>query len=378
MKVPLLDLRPQMAPLEEEIKAAVGEVIASTQYILGPKVEAFEAELSEYLGGAHVVGVSSGTDALLVSLMALGIGHGDLVLTTPYTFFATAGVIVRVGARPVFIDIDPETFNLCPEALRRWRGDHPDKLHQVKAVMPVHLYGQCADMAPILGVAAQHGWTVVEDAAQAIGAHYPVDGTRKPAATLGELGCLSFFPSKNLGCIGDAGAVATRDEEVAARLRQFRMHGENPRYHHACIGGNFRIDPIQCAALSVKLPHLDGWNAARREHARYYDGAFADTAITTPKIAYTREDHVYNQYVIMTPGRREELRAHLLANGVGHNVYYPLSLHQQECFKDLGYRAGDFPASEDAAARSLALPVYPELTEEMQAYVVEQVLAFYA
>ena len=378
MKVPLLDLRPQLAPIEAEIQAAVAEVISSTQYILGPKVEAFEAELAAYLGAEHAVGVSSGTDALLVALMALGIGPGDLVITTPYTFFATAGVVSRVGATPVFVDIARDTFNLSPDALRTWCADHPHSIQKVKAILPVHLFGQCADMDPILEIAAENGWQVIEDAAQAIGARYTTQGSRRMAATMGEMGCLSFFPSKNLGCAGDAGAVIVRDAAMAARVRQFRMHGENPRYHHAYIGGNFRIDPIQCAVLSVKLPHLDAWNAGRRQRAAYYDAAFAGTPIVTPKIAYTREDHVYNQYTILVPEQRDALRAHLTERGIGHNVYYPVSLHQQECFRHLDYHDGDFPESEYAASHSLALPVYPELTEAMQAAVVAAIRAFYA
>ena len=377
MKVPLLDLGPQMAPLAAEIKAAVNEVIDSTQYILGPKVEAFEAEVASYLGTAHGVGVSSGTDALLVALMALEVGPGDLVLTTPYTFFATAGAVTRVGAVPVFIDIDPETYNMCPRALSAWCGEHPREVELVKAILPVHLYGQCAEMGAVLALAERHGIPIIEDGAQAIGASYPgADGVRK-AGALGDLGCFSFFPSKNLGGIGDAGLVTMGDPELAARVRQLRMHGENPRYHHAFIGGNFRIDPIQCVALSVKLRHLEEWHEMRRRNAAFYDAGLSDVPVKTPVARYGREHHIYNQYVIAVESDRDGLRAHLTEAGIGNNVYYPVPLHLQECFAYLGYEAGDLPNAEHAAEHTVALPVYPEMTEEMLGYVVEVIRGYY-
>ncbi len=377
MNVPLLDIGPQYLELEGEIRAAVDEVLASTQYILGPKVEAFESAVAAYCGAAHTIGVSSGTDALLVSLMALGVGFGDTVVTTPYSFFATAGTIARLGARPVFIDIDPSSYNIDPVALRRWFDTDSPERARVKAIMPVHLYGQCADMDPILEAARAAGVAVIEDAAQAIGATYPGRGGVRQAGAMGELGCFSFFPSKNLGGIGDSGMVVTNDAELAEKIRRLRNHGMHPKYYHAEIGGNFRMAPIQAAVLSVKLPHLDRWNRLRRENAAYYDAHLNVSGLVPPAAPYGRAHHTYNQYVVRAP-QREALRAHLRERNVGHEIYYPVPLHLQECFSSLGHRAGDFPVSERAAEETLALPIFPELTRTQRDYVVETVSGFYA
>jgi len=378
MKVPLLDLRALHAPLADEIKAAVAEVVDATQYILGPRVEALEAAIAAVAQVEHGIGVSSGTDALLVGLMALGVGPGDLVLTTPYSFFATAGVIARLGARPAFVDIEPETFNLSPAALAAWFDDHPDLREQVAAVLPVDLFGQCAAMDEILAVTEPRGLPVVEDAAQALGASLPGRSGHRAAGSLGRLACFSFFPSKNLGGIGDGGMVVTNDAALADRIRVLRVHGAKPKYHHALIGGNFRLDAVQAAVLQVKLPHLSAWCGRRRAHARRYDERFAGTAVTAPRRAHPREHHVYNQYVITVPDRRDALVEHLRTHEIGTAVYYPVPFHLQECFAELGYRPGEFPHSEYAAEHTLALPVYPDLTSEMQDFVVEKVLEFYA
>jgi dTDP-4-amino-4,6-dideoxygalactose transaminase len=378
LNVPLLDLRPQFRELESEIREAVGEVLASTQYILGPKVEALEAAIASYGGAKHAVGVSSGTDALLASLMALDVGFGDTVLTSPYSFFATAGTIARLQAKPVFVDIDPDSYNLDADAVRRWLNTDSADRARLKAIMPVHLYGQCAEMDPILNLARQAGIPVVEDAAQAIGATYPGRGGVRQAGTMGDFGCFSFFPSKNLGGIGDGGMIVTNNPDLADRVRRLRNHGMHPKYYHAEVGGNFRLDPIQAAVLLVKLPHLDRWTDLRRENAMRYDSQLNGESLDTPSATFGREHHTYNQYVIRAPGRREELRAHLTANGVGHEVYYPVPLHMQECFGSLGLRPGAFPHSEAAANETLALPVYPGLTGEQQEYVIETLAGFYA
>ncbi len=373
MKIPLLDLNAQLKTIETDIKNAVNEVIDSTRYIMGPKVEALENEIAAYTGAKYGTGVSSGTDALLVSLMALDIKPGDLVITTPFSFFATAGVIARLNAQPVFVDIDPDTYNMSPDALKQWFETHPDETQRVKAIIPVHLYGQCANMDPIHELANAHNIPIVEDAAQAIGAQYPSQSGLKKAGSMGALGCFSFFPSKNLGCIGDGGMVVTNDPELNDKLKMLRNHGAKPKYYHAMIGGNFRLDPIQAAVLSVKLPHLNQWHTMRQENAAYYDEKLKDIDIKTPTVAYHRNCHIYNQYVISVPENRDGLRQFLTDNDVNTEIYYPVSFHMQTCFKDLGYREGDFPNSEYAANHTLALPVYPELTREMQDYVVEKI-----
>ncbi len=375
MKVPLLDLKAQLNSIENEVKDAVNEVIDSTRYIMGPKVEALESQIAAYTGVKYGIGVSSGTDALLVSLMALDVKPGDLVVTTPFSFFATAGVIARLNAVPVFVDIDPDTYNMSPLALRRWFEKHPEEAHRVKAIIPVHLYGQCAQMDPICELANTHGIPIVEDAAQAIGAEYPSKSGPKKAGSMGTLGCFSFFPSKNLGGMGDGGMVVTDDPGLHEKLKMLRNHGANPKYYHAMIGGNFRLDPIQAAVLLVKLPYLDQWHAMRQQNAAYYDEKQKDLVVKTPVIAYQRQSHIYNQYVISVPEKRDELRQFLADNDVNTEIYYPVSFHMQACFSELGYREGDFPESEYAAQHTIALPVYPELTDEMQDYVVDRIEA---
>ena len=375
MKIPLLDLNAQLKTIENEVKDAVNEVIDSTRYIMGPKVEALESEIAAYVGVKYAIGVSSGTDALLVSLMALNIKPGDLVITTPFSFFATAGVISRLNAVLVFVDIDPDTYNMSPDALRQWFESHAEETHRVKAIIPVHLYGQCAHMDPIRQMAEAHGIPIVEDAAQAIGAEYPSRSGLKKAGGMGGLGCFSFFPSKNLGGIGDGGMVVTDDPGLHEKLKMLRNHGANPKYYHAMIGGNFRLDPIQAAVLLVKLPHLDQWHAMRQQNAAYYDEKLKDLGVKTPVIAYQRKNHIYNQYVISVPEKRDALRQFLAENNVSTEIYYPVSFHMQACFSDLGYRECDFPNSEYAAQHTIALPVYPELTDEMQDYVVDRIRA---
>lgn len=376
MQVPLLDLKAQLDTIRTEVKEAVDEVLESTRYILGPKVDQLEQEVADYCGVAHGVGVTSGTDALLISLMALEIGPGDFVLTTPYSFFATAGAIARVGARPVFVDIDPDSFNIDPKAVRHWFERHATEASRVKAIIPVHLYGQCADMDPLLEIAREREIPIIEDAAQAIGSRYPSKDGEKKAGGMGLFGCFSFFPSKNLGAIGDGGMVVTNDAHMAEKLLKLRNHGMHPKYYHSMIGGNFRLAPIQAAVLSVKLKHLEKWHAARRENATYYDEQFADSPITTPPLAYNRDQHIYNQYVIRVPGDRDALRAHLGDNKIGCEVYYPVPFHEQACFRYLGYQVGEFPHAERAARETIALPIYPELTREMQDHVANTIKQF--
>lgn len=377
MKVPLLDLKAQLDTIRPEIFKAVGDVLDSTQYIMGAAVAELEKQIADYSEVQHAIGISSGTDALLIALMALDVKPGDLVITTPYSFFATAGVVARLGAWPVFVDIDPATFNLDPQKLKRWFTKNPSSAAKVKAIIPVHLYGQCADLDPILEISARYNVPVIEDAAQAIGARYPSKSGLKKAGTLGSMGCYSFFPSKNLGGIGDGGMIVTNDSALAEKLITLRNHGSHPKYYHSLIGGNFRLDTIQAAALLIKLPHLENWHQARQRNAQYYDKALAGSAVQTPQVVYQRAYHIYNQYVIIAPEKRDELRRYLAESEIGTEVYYPVPFHLQECFKYLGYRRGDFPHSEYAAEHSLALPIYPELTEEMQAYVAEKVVKFY-
>jgi dTDP-4-amino-4,6-dideoxygalactose transaminase len=364
MTVPLLDLRSQFLDIQDEIHSAMNEVVEAQRFILGPVVSEFEKDIAAYCGAKNAVGVSSGTDALLVSLMALGIGRGDEVITTPYTFFSTAGSISRVGARPVFVDIDPRTFNIEPE------GIEPAITDRTRAILPVHLFGQCAEMDAILDLARKYNLKVVEDAAQAIGARYKGRG----AGTMGELGCFSFFPSKNLGGFGDGGMVVSNDGELAEKVAMLRTHGSKPKYYHSVIGGNFRLDAIQAAVLRAKLRHLDRWTEKRRRNASLYDELFGGLAVETPHV----EPHnfsIYNQYVIRVR-QRDELMSFLKEKGVGCEVYYPLPLHLQKCYAELGYRKGDFPEAEKAAEESLAIPVFPELTEEQLRYVVEQIASF--
>jgi dTDP-4-amino-4,6-dideoxygalactose transaminase len=376
MQVPLLDLKQQYKTIKEEILETAAEVFESQYFILGPKVASLEKEIAEYSSSAHAVGVSSGTDALLISLMAADIGYQDTVITSPYTFFATAGSVVRCGARPVFVDIDPETYNISPDLLESTiKSMTRDQLSTLKAVVPVHLYGQCADMAPILEVCEKHGLVVIEDAAQAIGAEY----NGKRAGSMGDFGCFSFFPSKNLGAFGDGGMVTTNSEAFHAKLLKLRVHGSHPKYYHQLVGGNFRLDALQAAVVSVKLKYLDQWTQARQDNARNYRSLFEAAGladrIQLPVEKETR--HIYNQFVIRVNEKRDDLREFLRDVGIGTEVYYPVPLHLQECFSDLGYKKGDFPASEHAALHTLALPVYPELSNDQMAYVVERIKAFF-
>jgi dTDP-4-amino-4,6-dideoxygalactose transaminase len=371
VKVPLLDLKPQYRALKPELDAAIQRVSESQHFILGPEVKALEAAVAAYSGCKFGIGLSSGTDALLIALMALDIGPGDEVITSPYTFFATAGTIARVGARPVFVDIEPGTFNISPDGIERVITS------RTRAIMPVHLYGQMADMTPIMEIARRHGSRVVEDAAQAIGSE-DVQGRR--ACSVGDIGCLSFFPTKNLGAFGDAGACVTNDAQLAAKMMKLRVHGMEPKYYHELIGGNFRLDEIQAAVLNVKLPHLDAWSAARQRNAAFYDAAFAQASlgsrVVTPPPAPNGSRHIYNQYCIRAQ-HRDELRVHLGKKGVSAEIYYPLPLHMQQCFAYLGHATGDFPESLRASLETLALPIYPELEQPQLAYVVESIGNFY-
>lgn len=386
MKVPLLDLKPQYAPLAAEIQETIARVCASQAFILGPAVKELEAGVAAYSQCRYGIGVSSGTDALLLALMALGIGAGDAVITSPFTFFATAGTIARAGARPLFCDIDPATFNISPAALEAFIGAQCESgggalIHRasgarVRAIMPVHLYGQMADMGALSSLAARYALKVIEDAAQAIGSE---DAAHKRAGSFGDVGCLSFFPTKNLGAFGDAGMCVTNDAALAEHMGILRVHGGKPKYYHAFIGGNFRIDELQAAVLNIKRKHLDEWSAGRQRNAAYYDAAFARAgvadAVETPH-ATPGVRHIYNQYVIRARDR-DALRTHLASAGVGTEIYYPVPLHLQQCFAYLGHRAGEFPHSERAALETLALPIYPELVETQLQYVVDTIAAFY-
>src|SRR5258705_9966169 len=388
MNVPLLDLKAQYETIRTELEQAMRAVMESQHFILGPHVQRCEEAIAAYCQAPHAIGVSSGSDALLICLMAEGIGAGDEVITTPYTFFATAGAIARVGARPVFADIDPVTYNLAVDQVAA------KITTRTKAIIPVHLYGQSADMRAVMEIASARNLVVIEDAAQSIGARY--DG--HSSGTIGHYGCFSFFPSKNLGAAGDGGMVVTNDPKRAERLRILRAHGAHPKNYHRLIGGNFRLDALQGAIVSAKLPHLDGWTEGMRANARRYDRLFAESGLIVSDSrdwAQTRsngesvardrnmvlptevtERHVFNQYVIPVD-RPDELKAHLQKNGIGTEVYYPDPMHIQECFKDLGYNRGDFPESEAAAEHTLALPIYPELNDEQAEYVVHTIRGFF-
>ena len=364
MEVPLLDLKAQFSTIKKEVIAAVCEVLESQKCIGGPKVVELEEKIAALCDCKFAVGVSSGTDALLNSLMSLEIGAGDEVITTPFTFFATVGCITRVGAKPVLVDIDPLTYNIDAKLIE------PAVTKKTKAIMPVHLFGQMADMDPIMDVAKRHGLAVIEDAAQSISSTYK----GKKAGSIGTVGCFSFFPSKNLGGIGDGGMIVTNDKQLYERLSIMRNHGSNPKYYHKYIGGNFRLDPIQAAALLVKLPHLDKWSQARRQNAAYYDKKFAKTAVKTPYISPNCVS-IYNQYVIRV-SKRDELIKTLQSKKIGCEIYYPVPMHIQECFKYLGCKQGDFPEAEKAANEVLAIPIYPELTNEMKDYVARTIISF--
>ena len=368
ISVPLLDLGAQYAPLREEVLREVTRVIDSQKFILGGEVEALEREIAPYCGAQYAVGCANGSDALFLALLALGIGEGDRVLTTPYTFFATAGAISRIGATPVFVDIDPCTFNLdagLVERAVRYGGP-------VSAIMPVHLFGGSADLDPVRALAAERGIPVIEDAAQAIGAEYK--GQRLGA--IGEIGCFSFFPSKNLGCFGDGGLLTTNDKTLAEKLKALRIHGRTGKYLHEWIGVNSRLDALQAAVLRVKLKRLDAWTEGRQRNAAQYTELLKGGPVETPRAASYQTRHIYNQFVIRARDR-DKLKAHLSEQGIGVEVYYPLALHLQRCYADLGYREGDFPESEKASRETLALPIYAELAGEQIEYVCHSLRAFY-
>jgi len=377
MGVPLLDLKAHHEPIQQEIMEALQQTFLSNAFILGQDVGTLEERVADYCQAKYGIGVTSGTDALLLALMALGIGPGDEVITSPYSFFATAGVVARLCAKPVFVDIDPATYNIDPSKIER------AVTSRTKAIIPVHLYGQCAEMAPIMELARRYNLSVVEDAAQAIGSEYR-DGRR--ACSIGTVGCLSFFPSKNLGCLGDGGMVVTNDPGLAERMRILRVHGSNPKYYHKLIGGNFRLDTIQAAVLNVKLKYLDGWTTRRQENADQYRALFQQNGLVQkgyvrlPEAAYrdtgVTHYHIYNQFVLRVE-RRDELIAHLKQKGIGAEIYYPVPFHLQECFQYLGYKEGDFAESEQAAKETIAIPIYPELTSAQQTEVAEAIASFY-
>lgn len=395
MRVPLLDLSEQYRSLGDELREEIDAVLQSQSFILGPKVTEFERAAAEDRGASHAIGVSSGTDALLAIFMALDIGPGDAVLTTAYTFFATAGCVARVGATPVFVDIDPATYNISPAAIETYlkekcRRDSSGKLvneegRVLRAIVPVHLFGLCCEMEAITRVAHEFGLVVVEDAAQAIGAEYQFEGQARKAGTMGEVGSFSFYPSKNLGAAGDAGMITCREESLAKKLRVCRQHGMEPRYFHHFVGGNFRLDEIQAAILKVKLPHLDKWSAARRAAADFYRKKFTDRGLTShvqlPAEPFRHvgltNHHIYHQFVIRS-ARRDELQSHLTKKEIGTAIYYPLGLHEQKCFAQLGYRRGDLPETERATRETLALPIFPELTRDQQGFVVEAIAEFFS
>lgn len=397
MQIPLLDLKAQYQSIRKEILEGLHEVLENQRFILGPEVELLEEKIGAYSGCKYSVGVSSGTDALLVCLMAEGIGPGDEVITTPYTFFSTAGSISRCGAKPVFVDIQPRIYNIDPNQI-------VEKISpKTKAIIPVHLFGQCADMDPILEIAKSHGLVVIEDAAQALGADYVSQSSASTfhrAGSMGDYGCFSFFPSKNLGAFGDGGMVVTNDPNRAERIRLLRSHGAKPKYYHKLVGGNFRLDALQAAILNVKWKFLDLWTAKRRENASFYNTAFQSSGLVkkgflTLPLAIWEEralnnkdswtvrnsvdhfhSHIYNQYIIRTP-QRDDLQKYLREKGIGTEVYYPVPLHMQECFSNLGYRCGSFPISEEAAQETLALPIYPELTSKQLEYVTDSIRNFF-
>jgi dTDP-4-amino-4,6-dideoxygalactose transaminase len=377
--VPLLDLRPQYRALKQEIDEAIARVVESQYFILGPEVVGLEEEVAEYSGARFGVGMSSGTDALLAALMAYDIGAGDEVIVPTYTFFATAGVVARLGARPVFIDIDPLTYNMPADATVAAITE------RTRAIIPVHLYGRMAELDPFIDGLQGRDIPIIEDAAQAIGA---TDAQGRHAGAVGDIGCFSFFPSKNLGGFGDGGMCVTQDDDLVHRLRMLRAHGMEPKYYHALVGGNFRLDALQAAVLRVKLRHLDSWSEARRHNADTYRALFAETGIAADGASGASVDdaavvlpagapgHIYNQFVIRARDR-DELQAHLKARGIGTEIYYPVPMHRQECFRELGYTQGSLPHAERAARETLALPIYPELTEEMLAAVVTGIASFY-
>jgi dTDP-4-amino-4,6-dideoxygalactose transaminase len=384
--VPLLDLKAQYAPIEREIMAAIQEVCASQKFILGSCVANLEKRVAEYTQCRFGIGVSSGTDALLVALMALDVGIGDEVITSPYTFFATGGAVARLGARPIFCDIDPSTYNLSPASVSKLISEigivrdgalvNKKTGGRIKVLMPVHLFGQVADMDGLMEIARANGMRVIEDAAQAIGSEDPAS---RRAGSIGDIGCFSFFPSKNLGAFGDGGMCTTNDPALAERLKILRAHGANPKYYHALIGGNFRLDEIQAAVLLVKLKYLDQWTTGRQRNASFYDEGFKraglSSQVVTP-VAVPGARHIYNQYVLRVKNR-DGLKSHLGAAKIGTEVYYPVPLHAQQCFSYLGYKESDCPESSRAARETLAIPIYPELATAQLQRVVDTIAAFY-
>ncbi len=388
MEIPLLDLKAQYRIIEKEINLKIKEVLSSQQFILGKEVEGLEREIAQYSKTPYAVGVSSGSDGLLISLMALGVGPGISIVTSPFSFFATAGAIVRLGAKPVFCDIDKHSFNINPERLLELADGKKSgqNIPPIKGIIPVHLFGQMADMDSTFDVVKRRGWFVVEDAAQAIGAEYPSKEGIKKACEMGCLGVLSFFPSKNLGGYGDGGMVLTHDQDLAERMRLLRVHGSRDKYHYDTVGGNFRLDALQAGVLWVKLQYLDQWQRARQERANHYHELFQNTGlieaghIKIPLELYkgkAKNYHTYHQYVIRAE-KRNELQKYLKEKGISTSVFYPLGLHLQKCFAFLGYSQGDFPETEKATAEVLALPIYPELEISQQEYIVLQIKAFYS
>ena len=384
--VPLLDLKRQYALIREEARKAIDAVCESQHFVMGKNIAELEKRIAAYSGCSHAIGVSSGTDALLIALMALDVGVDDAVITTPYTFFATAGTISRLGARPIFCDIEPDTYNLDPACVRAFLDNEcesrqgklftKDDGRKVRVVLPVHLYGQTADMDAFSSLAEEYSLQIVEDAAQSIGSEY-LDG--RAAGSAGSIGCFSFFPTKNLGAFGDGGMCTTNDEELAERIRILRVHGGEPKYYHSVVGGNFRLDELQAAVLLVKLPHLDDWTAGRQANAAYYDQALADAGLGESvglPVTRTGRRHIYNQYIVRV-SNRDALREHLTSAGIGTEIYYPVPLHLQRCFASLGYGQGDFPQAERAAQETLALAIFPELTTDEQDYVVNAITSFY-
>jgi dTDP-4-amino-4,6-dideoxygalactose transaminase len=387
MNVPLLDLQAQYATIKDKVRAAVDGILESQKFVLGAQVSALEEEIAKFCGVPFAVGVASGTDALLISLKALGVGPGDAVITVPFTFFATAGVVVNLGARPIFVDIEESGFNMDPRKLSAFlerectynlttrKTVHKSSNTTIKAIVPVHLYGQCADMDDILAIAQRHGLPVVEDACQAIGATYK----DRKAGSIGNLGCFSFFPSKNLGGAGDGGMIVTSNRQLADRVRLLRTHGMHPKYYHAIVGFNSRLDELQAAVLRVKLPYLQEWSEARRQNASKYGSDFLASGLhpyVTPPTVFPNRSHIFHQYVIRCDNR-DELQASLKAAGIGTEIYYPVSLHEQECFRYLGYDAGDLSCAHNASKETLALPIYPELSDDQRRYVVSSIAAFY-
>jgi dTDP-4-amino-4,6-dideoxygalactose transaminase len=366
MAVPLIDITRQYEPIRTQVDKAVKRVVDHGRFILGPEVGKFEGEMASYCGVGHALGVASGTDALLLALRACGVGPGDEVITSAFSFFASAGVISRLGGRPVFVDIDPDSYNIDPNLME---GAITER---TKAIMPIHLFGQCADMDPILAIARKHGIKVVEDAAQAIGSKY----RDRMAGSLGDIGCFSFFPTKNLGCAGDGGMIVTDDDEIAEMVRILRTHGGKNDYIHEIIGYNSRLDTIQAALLSVKLPRLAGWTEARRRNAAAYDKAFVELPLKTPA-AKEWAYHIYNQYTLAID-KRDEFLAWLRERRIGHKIYYPIPFHMQRCFDDLGYSKGDLPASEKAAASVVSIPIFGEMTDDERDEVIDAVRGFFS